>query len=638
MERIVFVQRVDAYEHARSDQPEAFRWRVLGLTLLAVAWVWGGLLVGLALLAWTALSFVKNGFQGLQIFGFFGGLALVLSVLRLTRSDWVAPDGIHVPQPECPRLYEALERIRKKNGGRRIHQLVITQDYGARIVQQVRLGGLLPERNYLLLGLPLAMAIDRPRLIAVLTQEYAHLRRNPAWLGAWVYRARRRMQGLRDRLADARQMTHLGWLNERFMRWYLPRWWAASFVVARDDELVADRMAARLVSKQLMGDALSEVAVRGRWMRERFWAMHWSRARELPQAIGPFSLMAGVMNHSMDVNWVYQAWKQEYQAPAGYEDTAPSLRERLDALDVPPGLTPMSSSNSLAWLGKRSERWIELLDARWCLQFGADWQVHRQVLQHTHARVEALMPREPYLQADSLVELGWYMQAGAYRDDPQPFYQRALDLQADCKRAVGAAASLYIDMDPEAQLPYLAQAFELLPAMRGQWCNLARGVLDVLEADEHYEASIRRARLEWARREELAQQLRLGMSDEVKDLGLLYQAKSYAELSEPLWESELAVIQLHLTAAKRLRRAWLLARPLQSMRGSQALLLVLDRPGVSYQEDRLWHAQLRGYLERELLATRLMPLWLASLDELGDKANAVLAGIPAALFYDRTAA
>lgn len=636
MEHIVFVQRVDAYEQASAEQPGAFRRQILGLTLLAAAWIWGGLILGLALLAWAVLSFVGDGFQGLQIFGFFGGLALMLSVLRLTRSDWVAPDGIHVPQPECPRVYEALERIRQKNGGPRIHHLVITEDYSARIVQQVRLGGLLPERNYLLLGLPLAMAIDRPRLIAVLTQEYAHLRRNQGWLGAWVYRGRRRMQRLRDRLADARQMTHLGWLNERFMRWYLPRWWAASFVVARHDELVADRLAARLVSKQLMGDALSEVAVRGRWLRERFWTMHWSRAHELQQAIGPFSLMAGVMNHSMDVNWVYQAWKQEYQALASYEDTAPSLRERLDALDVPPGLTPMSSSNCLAWLGKRSDRWIELLDDRWCLRFGADWQVHRQVLQQTHARVQSLMPREPYLQADSLVELGWYMQAGAFRDDPQPFYQRALEQQADCKRAIGAFASLYIDMDPEAQLPYLAQAFEVLPAMRGQWCSLARGVLDVLEADEHYEAPIRRARLEWAKREELAHQLRTGLSEEVKDMGLLYQARSYVELSEPLWESELAVIQLHLAAAKRLRRAWLLARPLQSMRGSQALLLVLDRPGVGYQEDRLWHAQLRGYLERELLVTRLMPLWLVSLEELGDKAGLVLSEIPAALFYDRT--
>ncbi|MEG0976425.1 MAG: M48 family metallopeptidase [Comamonas sp.] len=639
MEHIDFVQRVDTYEQERADKPEVFGRHVFWLTMLAVLWVWGGLLMGLALIAWAVLTLVNQGFRDELIFGFFGGLALVVSVMRLTRSDWIKPEGIAVPQGECPRLYEALGRIRQKTGGPRIHQLVITEAYGARIVQQVRAGGLLPARQYLLLGLPLAMAIDRPRLMAVLAQEYSHLRRSQGWFAALVYRARRRLQGLHDRLADSRQMTRLGWMSERFMRWYLPRWWAASFVVARQDELLADRLAARLVNKEMMGDALSEVAVRGRWFRERFWVMHWSRARQLEHPIGPFSLMAGVMNHTMDVNWVYQAWQQEYQAPAGYTDTHPGLRERLEALGVPRGLTPMSGSNCLAWLGKRSARWIEILDERWCARFADDWAVHRQVLQQTHARVEALMPKEPYLQADGLVELGWYMQAHEYRDDPLPFYTRALELQTNCKRAVAAVASLFVEMDPEAQLPYLAQAFDLIPAMRSQWCAMARGVLDVLDADEHYGTSHCRTRTEWAKREEIADRLRRDVADELQDLGMLYQAKSYAELVDPLWESELVVLKTHLARAKRLRRAWLLARPLQSARGSQALVLVLDRPGVGYQEAQQWEAQLYTYLERELLVCKLMPVWLVNVDELGDKADKVyrvLDEIPAALLCDRT--
>ena len=640
VEHINFVQRVDAYEQARVDSPAAFARHVFGLSMLALLWVWGSLLMGLALIAWAVLMWANHGFRGELIVGFFGGLALVTSVVRLTRSDWVTPVGIAVPPGECPRLYDALERIRQKTGGPKIHQLVISEDYGLRIVQQVRAGGLLPARYYLLLGLPLAMAIDRPRLIALLAQEYSHLRRKPGWLAAWVYRARGRLQGLHDRLADARQMTHLGWLNERFMRWYLPRWWAASFVVARQDELQADGLAARLVGKASMGDALSEVAVRGRWFRERFWAMHWGRARQLEQPIGPFSLMAGVMNHSMDVNWVYQAWQQEYQAPASRTDTHPGLRERLESLGVPRGLTPMSGSNCLAWLGKRSARWIEILDDRWCKRFEDDWMVHRQVLQQTHLRVEALMPYEPYLLADGLVELGWHMQASEYHDDPLPFYQRALEQQADCKRAVAAIASWYVEMDPEAQMPYLAQAFDLIPAMRSQWCDMARGVLDVLEADDEYDSAHRRLRMDWAQREELAERVRRDMHDEMQDLGMLYQARSYAELAEPLWESELAVIKLHLARAKRLRRAWLLTRPLQSVRGSHALVLVLDRPGVGYQEAQQWEAQLYTYLARELLVCKIMPVMLVNVDELGDKASkvySVLEAIPAALLYDRTA-
>ena len=635
MEHIDFVQRVDGYEQARADSPEGFGRHVFGLTMLAVAWVWGSLLLGLGLIAWAVLSFVNDGFQGLQIFGLFAGLALVLSVARLTRSDWREPDGIPVPQGECPRLYEALDRIRQKTGGPHIHQLVITEDYGARIVQQVRLGGLLPERNHLLLGLPLAMAIDRPRLIAVLAQEYSHLRHSQGWFAAAVYRARRRVQALHDRLADARQMTRLGWVTERFMRWYLPRWWAASFVVARQDELLADRMAARLVTKELMGDALSEVAVRGRWFREQFWTMHWSRARELESPIGPFSLMAGVMNHSMDVNWVYQAWKQEYQLPGGYHDTHPGLKDRLENLGVPPGLTPMSSSNSLSWLGKRSARWIELLDQRWCLRHASDWLAYRAILDDSHAKVSELMPREPYLEADGLVELGWNLQLREYRDDPLPFYKRALEQEPGNQRALAACASLHMGMDLEDQLQYLEQAFEAVPAMRPYWCHLANGVLDVLEADDFYEATIRRLRMDWAKRAEVAKELQFSLREERHDLGVLYQAKSYSELEKQLWQSEMDVLKHHLAHCPKLRRAWLLARPLRSVRGSYALVLVLDRPGVHYQEAKKLEKQWRDYLERELLVCKLMPGWIVHLDELGPEAYKQLPEIPAALVYTR---
>ncbi len=249
------------------------------------------------------------------------------------------------------------------------------------------------------------------------------------------------------------------------------------------------------------------------------------------------------------------------------------------------------------------------------------------------------MPYEPYLQADGLVELGWYMQASEYHDDPLPFYQRALELQADNKRAVTAIASWYVEMDPEAQLPYLAQAFDLVPAMRSQWCAMARGVLDVLDADEQYGGAHKRLRMDWAQREEMAERVRRDLHDEMQELGLLHQAKSYAELTDPLWESELAVIKLHLARAKRLRRAWLLARPLQSVRGSQALVLVLDRPGVGYQEAQQWEEQLYTYLARELLVCKLLPVMLVNVDELGDKASkvyAALGAIPAALLYDRT--
>ncbi len=638
MDSVDFLHLVRSYEQRSEENEAGFRRHVFWLSLVGVLWVWGCLFIGLAMVAWAVLSLQAKGFRYEQIVGFFGGLALVISVLRLTRSDWKDPDGLLIPPVDAPRLYEALDRIRKKVNGPPIYRVFITEEYGASIVQQVRWGGLLPPRNYLMLGLPLAMAIDRPRLVAVLAHEYGHLRRGHSIFAAWIYRTRLKLEGLHSRLSENKGHAALGWMNERFMQWYMPRWWASSFVIARQDEYEADRIAAKLVTKQLMGDALSEVAVRGRWYREQFWAMHWARASEHATAIGPYSLMVGVMNQSLDVNWVYQAWKQEYQAPSPWDSTHPGLRDRLDALQVPPGLTPMSGSNCLAWLGKRSARWIEVLDDRWCQRYATDWQAHHQVLALANKRVQYLMPREPYLQPDECVELGWSLQATAYRDDPLPFYVRALELEPSCKRAVAAAATLHMGMDLDEQLVYLGQAFELIPAMRGLWCSTARGVLDVLEADEHYGAGFKRMRFDWKKREDLAQTLVERMDDELRDHGLLHKAESYTVLEGALWESELAVIKLHLEHSQRLRRAWLLARPLQTVHGAYGLVLVLDRPGVTEQDAHRLEQHWHQYLERELLVSKLMPLIVVHLEQLGNHAFDEISRIPAALVYDRTVA
>ena len=44
--------------------------------------------------------------------------------------------------------------------------------------------------NYLTVGLPLLLAIDRPRILAVMAHEYGHLRGGHGRFAAWIYRTR----------------------------------------------------------------------------------------------------------------------------------------------------------------------------------------------------------------------------------------------------------------------------------------------------------------------------------------------------------------------------------------------------------------------------------------------------------------
>lgn len=51
---------------------------------------------------------------------------------------------------------------------------------------------------------------------------------------------------------------------------------------------------------------------------------------------------------------------------------------------------------------------------------------------------------------------------------------------------------------------------------------------------EQYDAADRHLRVEWARREAVAERLRRDIADEQQDLGMLHQARSRAERAEPL--------------------------------------------------------------------------------------------------------
>ncbi|WP_313335251.1 hypothetical protein, partial [Comamonas sp.] len=117
--------------------------------------------------------------------------------------------------------------------------------------------------------------------------------------------------------------------------------------------------------------------------------------------------------------------------------------------------------------------------------------------------------------------------------------------------------------------------------------------------------------------------------------GSLLGARACTALPHPLWASELAALQIHLHHCPRLRRAWLLARPLRSLAGAYALVLVLDRPGMHYQDNKRLELEWRGYLERELLLCKLMPLWITHVDALGPTGLRQLAAMPWGLVHDR---
>ena len=58
--------------------------------------------------------------------------------------------------------------------------------------------------------------------------------------------------------------------------------------ISRGREYEADRIAGRLMGRDVAAAALTEMEVRGAWMQSEFWARHWSKAADNPLPVGPY--------------------------------------------------------------------------------------------------------------------------------------------------------------------------------------------------------------------------------------------------------------------------------------------------------------------------------------------------------------
>ncbi len=129
--------------------------------------------------------------------------------------------ALRITAIDAPALFEALERIRKKIKGPAIHEVRLDSEFNASIHQHPRFGLFGGAVNHLTIGLPLLMAMDRPRFLAVLAHEYGHLRGDHGRFAAWIYRTRLSWAKLDDGLRG--DDGPVAAATQAFLRWYFPR-------------------------------------------------------------------------------------------------------------------------------------------------------------------------------------------------------------------------------------------------------------------------------------------------------------------------------------------------------------------------------------------------------------------------------
>jgi Zn-dependent protease with chaperone function len=368
------IERLESFAAAK---PRAYRNRVLLAAGLGYGLVLSIALLLVALCAGTlAFMLIQRTANFLTI-----KLLLVTGVIAwaVLGSLWVRshpPEGRTVDRNDAPQLFELLDDLRARMGGPHIHDVLITKELNASIVQLPRLGFFGWYRNYLTLGLPLLQSLTRAEVSAVVAHEIGHFAGDHGRMASWIYRVRATWAQLSERLAQG----HSADLLRRFFRWYGPWFNAYSFVLARRHEYEADAAAAAATRADALGSALIRLAVQSD-RYDRHLESLYQHANTSPEPLErPFASGKRMFQAPPDADYSQQSLTESLSRRTGLDDTHPCLADRLAALQVRPELpAELGAPASTALLGDLAGRLEEEFDGEWWASTEDWWRQSAQL-------------------------------------------------------------------------------------------------------------------------------------------------------------------------------------------------------------------------------------------------------------------
>jgi len=595
VERADFVHLVRLSEQASAEDSRGYRRSVALFAAVGYAWVLGCVAVSVLALWWLAGSIGRGHFGGWQIWFLLTAMGLFWSSLRALWCRLDPPEGIRLAPQDAPALFDALERIRHKVDGPRLDGVFLQADLNAMISQRLRWGIFGRARSYLGIGLPLMMALDRQRLLAVLAHEYGHLRGGHGRFGAWIYRTRaswtRLYEGMdRDSL--------VGRITGGFLRWYFPRFVARTFAMARQDEYEADRISGTLLGAEAAGAALMEVAVKGAWLHQRFWRRHWAGAARHAVPVGPFRTMRTELGLVPPQDFAQEVRRERLRRGNDLDDTHPALRDRLEALGVGTALPAWSRRSALELLGPKADAWIARFDKQWCAEHAKAWKQHHAALARVRWHLGQLAGQRGKAAGD------WVLLADLRRRldpdaDARADYEQALALAPGHGGALRGLAECIPPGDRAGRNAAFTRLYEQSPEHRW-WA--AQSLVGDLEADPAHDEQALKL---WRQR--------------LKEAAAA-EERAFEELTSPPFLAlvgrhdldEFALEELRLVLAEfPVARAWLLRKQLREFPARRSYLLAVEAQGL----DDAATAQVCAALQQAVVLPG--PTWVVPLKAVG---------------------
>jgi len=295
---------------------------------LAVALLVGfylfGIVIALGLLAIPVAEWVYLDRVHVKLLVFcVGGGAAILWALVPRRDRFTVP-GPRLDEASSPRLFSLVHNIAARLNQEVPTETFLLHDVNAWVTHR---GGVMGfgSRRVMGIGLPLLQCLSIREFAAVVAHEFGHFSSGDVRLGPWIYKTRaaigRTLAGLRDSALQAP------------FKWYARQFLKLTHGVSRQQEFLADRVAARAVGRLPLASALRRIAAISPAYRAYLdnEVLPVMQAGFLPPVASGFEQFLAENQVEADARQAARAAEQA--GPANEFDTHPSLAERVAALE-----------------------------------------------------------------------------------------------------------------------------------------------------------------------------------------------------------------------------------------------------------------------------------------------------------------
>ncbi len=216
---------------------------MIGFYLLALAVAGGLLLIPLA-----ELKYAHRLHPQIAIFCAVASLSILWAIRP--QFDRFEPPGPRLTRTQHPRLFEILASIATAAGQPMPEEVYLCPDVNAWVSER---GGIMGfgSRPVMGLGLPLLQLLTLDELRAVLAHEFGHYCSADTKLGPWTYKTRATIGRTLGSLGDSVLRKPFEWYGKLFL--------LLTNKVSRNQEFVADRLAAALAGSQHVTTSLIKV-------------------------------------------------------------------------------------------------------------------------------------------------------------------------------------------------------------------------------------------------------------------------------------------------------------------------------------------------------------------------------------------